>query len=1087
MTGKTLKAKLVFLFAVCWLSTPALSSQGAAQRPEIFVQMGHTGQVFSAAFSPDGKYIVSGGDDHTIKIWDAATGRELRKFACHDSNVRAVAFSPDGKKIISASWDKSIRLWDIETGREIMSLNGHNMMVNAVVFSSDGRFALSGSIDDKMKLWDVSSGREMRTFSGHAGIVYAVALSPDGKYALSGCHDKTMRLWDAETGLQIKSFNIHEDLVSAVAFSPDGKHALSGSFDGAIVLWDIASGKPRKAFTGHENPISSVVFSPDGRYVLSGSGDKTVRLWDVASGKEIKKFSGHQGAVRCVDFSADGRYALSASADRTLILWNIASGRKVKVFKGYANFVECAAVSPDGAYALSGDHGSATLRLWELSTGRLRREFKGLAYGVIFADFLPDGKSVLAGNGEGIFKIWNIETGAEEKTSGGHTMVVDAFAMSTDKKKIISGDRNGVIILRDVVSGAKISEFKNQKWVGSLAFSPDGRYAAAGCDNNLLKLLHLATGKEELVFKGHERPVSAVAFSPDGKHLLSGSGDRTMKLWDIAAGKEVKTFLGHKSSVNAAVFSTDGKIIVSAGGDEVKIWDVSTGRELKTFAGHSSNVEDVVLSADGKKILSAGWDGALKVWETSSGRELAQFTGFSNGEWIAITPEGYYNSSKDGHNHLNIRQGMKVYVIDQFYDVFYRPDILQAKLRGEEIAGLVTLTIDEALRNPPPEVAFTAFPSATGAEKVKVGYTVKSTGGGIGEIRLFHNGKLIQSDGYYRDMARDAGEKTKLIAMNGRSIYENIRGVNLRMKKDTGQIVSKSKEDYFSGYVEIDAVSGENEVSISAFNRYNNVQSIMKTAAFKSLKPADLPSLYVLCVGIDEYRLWTINLRYAVKDARDFAGRIAEQSATLFRKDAVHIETVFNEKATKKNIKAKVAELAAKMKPADSFVLFIAAHGVLLENQYYIVTSDYDGKAAAGNLISSNEIVDFSKSIKSLSQLMIFDTCHAGGVDYIVSGLYDARMSVLAKKMGLHIYASASSKQEAMDGYKGNGLFSYHLIDGLNNNRKADSNQDHRISVIELGAYAKKQTEETSARIGHRQTPLIINFGKDAVLYNLRD
>ncbi len=127
-----------------------------------------------------------------------------------------------------------------------------------------------------------------------------------------------------------------------------------------------------------------------------------------------------------------------------------------------------------------------------------------------------------------------------------------------------------------------------------------------------------------------------------------------------------------------------------------------------------------------------------------------------------------------------------------------------------------------------------------------------------------------------------------------------------------------------------------------------------------------------------------------------------------------------------------------------------------------------------------------SKKIKSLSQLFIFDTCHAGGVDTIISGLYDARMSVLAKKMGLHIYASANDKQAAMDGYKGNGLFTYTLLDGLNNNRAADKNKDGKVSVVGLGEYSKKMTTSISKQIGHEQTPLIINFGKDYPIYRLR-
>ena len=164
----------------------------------------------------------------------------------------------------------------------------------------------------------------------------------------------------------------------------------------------------------------------------------------------------------------------------------------------------------------------------------------------------------------------------------------------------------------------------------------------------------------------------------------------------------------------------------------------------------------------------------------------------------------------------------------------------------------------------------------------------------------------------------------------------------------------------------------------------------------------------------------------------------------------------------------------------------MAGHGLLLQNQYYMLTHDYNGTVNGNNMISSNEIVEMSKKIKSLSQLFIFDTCHAGGMDTIVSGLYDARMSVLAKKMGLHIYASASNKQSAMDGYKGNGLFTYTLLDGLNNNKQADKNNDGKVTVVGLGEYSKKMTTNISKEIGHSQTPLIINFGKDSPIYKLQ-
>jgi uncharacterized caspase-like protein len=206
----------------------------------------------------------------------------------------------------------------------------------------------------------------------------------------------------------------------------------------------------------------------------------------------------------------------------------------------------------------------------------------------------------------------------------------------------------------------------------------------------------------------------------------------------------------------------------------------------------------------------------------------------------------------------------------------------------------------------------------------------------------------------------------------------------------------------------------------------------------------------------------------------------------VYNHQNIHYELLIDNEARKENIISKINKLSKIIKPNDGFILFVAGHGVLLQNQYYMLTHDYDGMVNDASMISSNEIVEMSKKIKSLSQLFIFDTCHAGGVDTIVSGLYDARMSVLAKKMGLHIYASANSIQEAQDGYQGNGLFTYALLDGLNNKKEADKNNDSRVSLVELGEYAKRSTMDISKKIGHMQTPLIINFGRDLPVYNLK-
>ena len=947
------------------------------------------------------------------------------------NSIYSVAISPDGRYALSGSGAKTVILWDISTGRQIRTLEGHTGRVCSVAFSPDGQYAASGSMDSTVKLWEVSTGREVwtRKADSYSLWVYSVIFSPNGQYLASGS-DYDIKLWEISTGKEV--WKLHAPLMlDSFAVSPDGKYVLLGSLhDAGVRLWEMSTDREVRTLKGHSGGVLSVAFSPDGLYALSGSADETVKLWEVSTGKELKTFKGHPGDVRSVVFSPDGKYVLSGSSFRPL---------------------EAGSLVPE--------NHEETIKLWEVSTGREVRTLKGHSEVVNSIVFSPDGRYALSG-------------------------VADLLPYLTD------------IILWEVATGREVRRLKGHVGVLSVAFSPDGQYALSGGMHDSdygggIKLWEVSTGREIRTLAGHESGVNSVAFSADGRYAISGGsgGDDTIKIWDLSTGREIRILRGHLGSVSSVALSPDGRYALSGGEDDqtVKLWEVSTGREIRTLKGHASSVRSVAFSPDGRHIFSGSVNGDMRIWNLDTGNEICTMVGFNDGEWITITPEGYYNSSLNGHRYLNVRMGMKVYGIDQFYDVFYRPDILMAKLKGEDIKPLITLTIDDAIKNPPPEVDFTTVPSNSTSPQAKVCYQAKDTGGGIGEVRLFHNGKLIQSDGFYRDVARTTAGKIQLASLDSKSIREDMRSIVVKSTMDVSPIVSKAKEgDIFKDCLVVDAVPGENEVSISAFNKNNTVQSYMKTTSFMANIKAEDSHLYMMLVGIDQYNDQSVNLKYAVKDAKDIKDKLIRQSKTLYKPENIHSVILTDKEATKANIQSQLSILSKKIKPADSFMIFVAGHGVLLQNQYFMLTHDFNGTIKDSSMISSNEIVEASKQIKSLSQLFIFDTCHAGGVDYIVSGLYDARMSVLAKKMGLHIYASANDQQAAMDGYNGNGLFTYTLLAGLNNNKDADKYKDGKVSIVGLGEYSKQTTTNISKEIGHSQTPLIINFGKDSPIYKLQ-
>jgi hypothetical protein len=225
--------------------------------------------------------------DNTIKLWDVASGRELRTLKGHTDWVYSVAFSPDGRTLASSGLDVIIELWDVASGSQLRTLTGHSSIVDSLAFGPDGRTLASGSRDKTIKLWDVASGRELHTLAGHTDWVYSIAFSPDGRTLASGSRDKTVKLWDVASGRELRTLSGNTDFVDSVAFSLDGLTLASATFDGMIELWEVATGRGFRTLTGHTGDVSSVTFGPNGRSVLSGSLDGSVRVWDEASGDQL--------------------------------------------------------------------------------------------------------------------------------------------------------------------------------------------------------------------------------------------------------------------------------------------------------------------------------------------------------------------------------------------------------------------------------------------------------------------------------------------------------------------------------------------------------------------------------------------------------------------------------------------------------------------------------------------------------------------------------------------------------------------------------------------------------------------------------
>ncbi|MBI5245276.1 MAG: SUMF1/EgtB/PvdO family nonheme iron enzyme [Elusimicrobia bacterium] len=282
-------------------------------------------------------------------------------FAKSESALCA-CITADGKRILSGHEDKTLKLWDLSSGGRLWTVEAHAGPVAAVCLTPNGKHALTGGADRAVKLWDAETSRCVRTFLGHGGSVSSVCALPDGASALSAGLDRTLRLWDIWTGKQVFSFAAHQGGVHCIAASPDGKLALTCGKDKSLNVWNMPKGAHARKLEGHTGAVLSACILPDGRHALSASEDKTLKLWELSTGRCARTFEGHEGAARSVCSTPDGKFALSAGGDGKLKAWDISTGECVGTFDQES--IHCVSMMPDARHALSA--GEDGLGVWEL-------------------------------------------------------------------------------------------------------------------------------------------------------------------------------------------------------------------------------------------------------------------------------------------------------------------------------------------------------------------------------------------------------------------------------------------------------------------------------------------------------------------------------------------------------------------------------------------------------------------------------------------------------------------------------------------------------------------------------------------------
>jgi WD40 repeat protein len=1022
----------------------ATISSPQSDRPELLLQIGHSAQVFSVAFSPDGKKLASGSMDNTVILWDLATGKPEKILKGHTGWVLSVAFSPDGRKLASGSRDNTVILWDINSGRAEKILKGHTSIVFSVAFSPDGKKLASGSWDETVILWDIDSGKVEKILKDHKGNVNSVAFSPDGRKLASGSADNTVILWDLATGKAEKILKGHTEQVWVVAFSPDGRKLASVSWDRTVILWDLDSGRAEKKLKGTV-AVLSIAFSPDGKKLALGLSDNMVILWDLGSGKAEKILKGHASSVRSVSFSPDGRKLASGSADNTVILWDLATGKAEKIL-GHISFVLSVAFSPDGKNLASGSEDK-TIVLWDLDGGRAEKMLKEHKDAIFSVAFSPNGRKLASGSRDNTVILWNLDSGRVEKILKGHTDSVLSVAFSPDSKKLASGSSDNMVILWDLDSGRRVEKILkgHTGWVLSVAFSPDGKKLASGSWDETVILWDIDSGKVEKILKDHKGNVKSVAFSPNGRKLASGSSDYTVILWDLNSGKAEKIFR-HTTAVQSVAFSPDGRKLASGLVDNTLIlWDLATGEPEKILKGHTSYITSIAFSPDGRKLASGSADGSVKVWDVETGRELVTLLSLDGGQdWLITTPEGYYDGSPNGANLVAWKLGGEIYPAERFEEQFKRPDLVARALKGEPLpANAPILTT----RKVPPMAQILAPIDGTIVE-----------------------GETVQVE----VLGMDDEKVTDLeLFVNGRPISPAIRrGIALVGDKPVDEGRYKSAVTF---RLTVPLPPGAERVRIRAIV-YDNERlksNPAEVTVFRRLAAGEVTEkeLYVLSIGVSRYKNLPREgqLQFAHKDAMAVAEFFKQQEGRLFRR--VHVYLLVDEQATKQAIQSILFELVEKVKRSDTVVLFFAGHGLRDRDfNYYFAPYELDLGDIKGTGVATDVFERALSKIDAEQIFAFFDTCHSGGVLGELQVGTERLVERLMKKSGVTVFCSSTGEEVSFEREDwGHGAFTLALLEGLKG--EADRlPQDSYVTLAELQAFVSSRVSKLTEG---RQNPRI--------------
>ncbi|MGO8673973.1 MAG: caspase family protein [Capsulimonadaceae bacterium] len=1134
-TCRQMRAALSTLVLAAALSTPAM-----AGAPELVLQCGHVGEVTSVAYAPDGKSVVTGSRDGTAKVWNAVDGGLLGTLPVSHAAVLALRFADD-RSVWAASADGRATEWDTRTDVRLADQpTGATAISGAIGLHGGDVYVVLGQADKTVTVWRLAAGAaaiaQQGTATGSTSPVECVAISPDASLIAGGGDDGVVRTWDVDDCGIDRTMQGHAMPLRALAFSPDGAKLADACDDGVAHIWNVASGKDLGQLEMNNiEGIDSVAWSPDGKQIaLGGVGGisnttESLQLWDVTTEKVVRMMVGHAKPVTAIAFSPDGAAIASGSSDYTGRLWRTSTGKTTAAL-GASTGVPALAYAANGSLLVSGG-ADGKVRVWSASTGELERVLAGHMGPVRGLAVVPapagasTGSLVVSGSLDGSARVWNLDDGALVRTisCGGP---VNAVAVSPDGATLATGCGksvyDGAVHLFNLRTGAPegVLDGESLAAVWSVAWSPDGTVIATGSGIMAFGEVRFWDPKtHKILDKEFTKATRSVAFSPNGRLLLAGNGLATDpndedKFTGLAVGiYNAHTFALRKTIsltepdgwTNAVAPTPDSHGLVTADTTgAVQAWSEVSGAATGTYGSHFGAALAVAVSPDGSSFATGGLDNTIRIWDAVSGRVRATLFALGDArgadplDWLAMTPEGYYDGSPGSSRFIRWQVGPTPFPVDAFDRLLHRPDQVTASLAGQIVTALPDgLAVAEG-GAVPPIVAFTTPEDGDTVDSDHVDVNVVvSARGKDAQLYLFADGRPIDGASAAGGKPLEVGAKplevgakpleigAKPLEIGAKPLEIGAKPLEVGAKALTVGVVAPAV-NVAAGQATASVAFPDGQSSLTLAAVAYDSDGLQGRTSIRVTRTSSTPAmgkLYVLAVGVSQYANPHFNLHYAAADATAFAGLWQAGAAGLY--SSVDAVSLVDDKATVPGIQSALFHLIDQANADDTVVLFLSGHGVQLSGgRYYFATHEIDPAtedSLAASALPWTSLEAALAGIRARHVLLFLDACHSGN-SLGDKAAHDERMAaILAERSGVIVLASSRGSEYSYEADSlGHGAFTAAIIEGLGQG-KADfdigGKRQDTVTVEGLLAYLRARVPELT---DNRQTPtcpLLRDFG----------